>query len=165
MKKHVEYATELARKAYNKCFKSIILYGSVAVRREHKNSDIDILFIEKEKKDWDLWSRIYDMTRESKIRFDLQSIDESTLENSLYISETIRKLDNPLFYINAMSGGKVFDGKCFSRNAMDDPFIRRCVETMKVAINGIDLKGYNVRPMPKASLNYNVKPMQDISLN
>jgi predicted nucleotidyltransferase len=155
MKTHLEYAIELAQEANNPLFKTIMLYGTVSQKRETEHSDIDIMLVEakNQQTNYELLSKIFNMTRQMPVRFDLVFIEETTLEDKEQLKQKIINLESPAYYINAIQQGIVFDGKTFSTKAENQEFFQQTITRMKEVIHELGITNQAVYRMPQPTTN------------
>lgn len=125
----MQVAVDLAKEINkHELFRHIVLHGSVARGREHKNSDIDILFIEWPEKKEDYAKRkneAYSIIYKSPVLVDACFFKENEFFDEKQMVENAKILTDPMFYFNAIFHGKLFDGNGFSRDAAQNESLSR----------------------------------------
>lgn len=90
---------------------SIVLYGSVAKNKAHKDSDIDILLVTRDDD-----KRLYDEVSKIRTRIDLEN---NTLTSLLHVSieelERYIKLNSPFLKTVAEEGVILYDNGTFNK--------------------------------------------------
>lgn len=142
---HLEHAVEFAAKAdEGSFFDYIILHGSVAKGTQKPESDIDFLLIyslakykEKANQYFQHLAELFNYSLQSPVRLDLNLVERQNLDKKEFLKSYLTLIDDKRFYVNAFESGLVFDGKSFSRKAIESDYLKRCVERMRQIIPGI----------------------------